>query len=200
MSVLLSLALFLAPHLAPLHFDTGKFNIFQDGKKIGSEEYTISPHDGGYSVEGHTQIKVQDQAFDLKSQMELNTALQTKSYEFQSQGNSIRLNVGDPVSELEYLVGGKSEPHDVRFPVDGAIVDTNFFHHYMILIYRAALGLKSVAAFVPQQLTIGTMTIQTTGDHTWEFDTGNVKVIATTDNEGRMIRLTVPSAKVVVER
>jgi hypothetical protein len=196
MSVLLSLALFLAP----LHFDTGKFNIFQDGKKLGTEEYTLSPHDGGYTVEGHTELKVQDKVFDLKSEMELNESLQVKSYEFHSEGSTIRLTVGDPVSNLEYTVAGKSEPHDVRFPANGAIIDANFFHHYMILLYRAELGLKSVAVFVPQQLTIGTMTIEATGEHTYEMNTGNVKVIATTDKDGKLMRLEVPAAKVIVER
>jgi hypothetical protein len=196
MNALLCLALLLVP----IRAENGRFTIYQDGKKIGTEEFSITPKAGGYLVEGHTQISVQNQVFDLKSRMELNDALRLKEYEFQSQGNSIRLKVADPISELEYVVNGQKEPRDVRFPGDGIIIDDNFFHHYSILLYRAATGLSTVPAFVPQQMTIGPITVRDTGNHTYELDSGNLKVMATTDMEGRLIRLTVPDAKVVVER
>lgn len=47
---------------------------------------------------------------------------------------------------------------------------------------------------------VGQVTVRSLGNRTYEFDTGNIKATATADAEGRLIRLTVPDAKVVVER
>lgn len=135
MNILLSLALLFIPIKA----ETGRFTIYQDGKKIGTEAFSIMPTARGYIAEGRTRISSGPQTADLKSRMELNEALSPTSYEYQSQGNIIRLKVADPVSELQYIVDGKTETQDVRFSVEGVIIDNNFFHHYALLLYRAGL-------------------------------------------------------------
>lgn len=196
MNVLLTLVLLLVP-IKP---ETGHFTIYQDGKKIGTEDFTISLRTGGYVAQGRTQLSVGNQNFDLKSRMELDEQLRPTFYEYESKGNIIRLRVGTPTSELEYVVGGKPVPHDVRFPSNGAIIDDNFFHHYLLLLYRAGVTASSIPTFVPQQLTLGTLNVRSTGNHTYEIETSDVKLTATTDADGRMIRLTRPDAKVIVER
>ncbi len=198
MNVLFSLLLLVAP----LRMETGKFTIYQAGTKIGTEEFTITPRTGGYLVEGHTVITTADQKADLKSRMELNEALKLTSYEFQSAIGSIKLKVDTPLSELEYITDGEKHTDDIRFPPDGAVVDTNFFHHYEILLYRvaAAKGAGIIPTFVPQDLQLAPLTIKSTSPNSFEIDSGSVRVIATTDKEGKLIKLTVPDAKVVVER
>ena len=186
--------------LAPIKTESGQFTIYQDGKKIGTEEFSVSQRSGGYLALGHTQVSVDNQTFDLRSRMELDQQLKTTFYEFQSKGNIVRLKVGKPVSELEYTLDGKIQPHHVNFPADGAILDDNFFHHYLILLYRAGAQETTIATFVPQQMTLGAVTIRPTGNRTFEIETSNVKLVATTDPDGRLVRITVPGAKVVVER
>jgi len=197
MNILLSLFVLLVS-IKP---EVGRLTIYQNGKAIGTEEFKITPKPGGYFVEGQT-ILTMPQKVALKSKMELNEALIPTSYEFESGGSSIKMKVESPVSELEYSVNGQKEGSDVRFPKDGAIIDSNFFHHYALLLYRISgvKGSTTLSAFVPQQLELGPITVKSLGDNTFEFDTGNVKVKARTDNEGRLIRLEVPDAKVVVER
>jgi len=198
MNILFSLLLLLAP----IRMETGRFTIYQDGRKIGTEDFSITPRTGGYLVEGHTVITTTNQSADLLSHMELNEALKPTFYEFTSLAGSIRLKVDTPTSQLEYSFQGDRQSEDIRFPDDGVIVDTNFFHHYAILLYRIAgkSGTTSVSAFAPQELQLGSMKVRNTGSNTYEFDTGSLKVTATTDKEGRLTRLTVPQAKVVVER
>ena len=87
-----------------------------------------------------------------------------------------------------------------RGDADGAILDDNFFHHYLILLYRAGAQETTIATFVPQQMTLGAVTIRPTGNRTFEIETSNVKLVATTDPDGRLVRIAVPGAKVVVER
>ena len=117
----------------------------------------IVPQRGGYVAEGRTVITSGTQSVDLKSRMELDDALLPKSYEFESRGNVVKLKVDAPLSELEYASQGKKQSDTVRFPKDGVIVDSNFFHHYALLLYRlgAALGPSTVSAFVPQTLELG---------------------------------------------
>src|ERR1051326_305200 len=176
--------------------------IYQDAKKIGTEEFTITPRSGGYSVEGHTVISDGAQSTDLKSRMELDAALKLTSYEFTSSVGSIRLKVDKPLSQLEYSFRGDKQSEDIRFPDDGVVLDTNFFHHYAILLNRIAgkSGTISVRAFVPQELRLGSMTVRSVAANTFEIETASLKATATTDKDGRLIRLAVPDAKVVVER
>jgi len=198
MNVLLSLLVLLAP----LRMETGRFTIYQDGKEIGTEDFTITPKKGGYNVEGHTLISDSHQNADLKSTMELNDALKVLSYSFDSALGSIKLRVDSPISQLEYTLQGEKHSEDIRFPEDGVIIDTNFFHHYAILVYRVAskTGATTLPAFAPQELQLGSMMIRNLGYNGYEMDTGGVKVKATTDKDGRLIRLEFPDAKVVVER
>jgi hypothetical protein len=186
--------------LLPIQAGSGQFTIYQNGIKIGTEEFSISLRQGGYVAEGRTRLSVGNQNFDLRSRMELNNDLKPTFYEYQSRGNVIRLKIDHPVSELEFTVDGKTQPHDIRFPADGIILDDNFFHHYLILLYRPGIAGASVSAFVPQQMTLGPLMVRRTGEQTYELETSNVKAIATTDLNGRLVRLTVPEASVVVER
>ena len=43
-------------------------------------------------------------------------------------------------------------------------------------------------------------TVRSTGPRSFELDVCDVKPQATTDGDGRLMRLTVPDAKVVIER
>jgi hypothetical protein len=196
MSILLSLFLAVA---APV-IERGEFTIYQSGKKIGTEEFSITAERGGYVAEGRTRISAPNQSFDLRSRMDLDAQLRLTFYEYESKGNVIRVKVQQPLSELQYTVNGKTEPDEVRLPPDSVIVDHNFFHHYLILLYRAGISGTTVPAFVPQDRTVGALSVRQTGERTFEVQTENLKIVATTDAQGRMIRLTAPEANVVVER
>ncbi len=182
--------------------EMGRLTILQDGKKVGTEDFTITPRKGGYLVEGHTVMTEGGQTLDLKSAMELNEALLLTSYEYKSSASTITLKVGSPTSQLETVVHGQKSGDDVRFPAEGVILDSNFFHHFAILLYRSAsyTNVLTVPAFVPQELQLAPITVRSVGPNSYEIDTGNVKVKATTDKDGRLLRLAVPDAKVVVER
>src|SRR5690349_12159198 len=105
---------------APLRMEVGRFTIYQDGKKIGTEDFTITPRNGGgYLVEGHTLINTPEQKADLKSHMELDDALKPTAYEFKSEVGSIALKVGTPLSQIDYSFQGDKQSEDIRFPDDG---------------------------------------------------------------------------------
>ncbi len=192
MNFLLSLALLLVPIKA----ENGQFNILQDGRKIGSEQYSISKAQNGYRVEGRTTIGNDN----ISSKMDLDDKLIPTFYEYSKGKGTIRVKVMDPLSELESVIDGEASSVDFRFPERGIILDTNFFHHYLLLLYRFQMGEAMFSVFIPQTMGIGSVSVKATGPRTFSLDTGDVKLEAMTDADGRLVRLTVPDAKVVIER
>jgi hypothetical protein len=192
MSILLSLLLLLAP----IRAEHGRFNITKDGRKIGTDEFTVTMQGTNYTIDG--KVTIGDVI--ITSQMQLNDKLMPISYEAASGEGKMKISIASPVSELETVVGGDTSSADFRFPDGGVILDNNFFHHYLILLYRAQTGQDSFSVFVPQDRSIGSATVRSTGAHSFDLQVGDLKMQATTDAEGKLIKLTVPSANVVVER
>jgi hypothetical protein len=192
MNVLLSLFLLLAP----VKVEHGRFNIMKDGKKIGVDDFTVAMHGSNYEIDSKTTIG----DLTITSKMELNEKLAVLSYEASNREGTIRVKVGSPISELQTVVGGETSSADFRFPDGGVILDNNLFHHYLILLYRAQAGQNNFTVFVPQDMSIGTASVRSTGPRAYDLEVGEVKMKATTDADGSLIKLTVPSANVVVER
>ena len=181
--------------------DNGTFTIYQDGKKVGTEEFSLNRGRGGYVADGRTRVTVGSETYDLRSHMELDDQLRPTFYEYQRQGSSIRLTIRKGgVSDLEYTVAGKTSPQDIRFPEDGVIVDNNFFHHYLLLLSRAGRTSVTLPAVVPQSGALGQISVRSAGTGKYEIETDNLKLLAITDNDGRLLRITDPSGKVIVER
>jgi len=192
MNVLLSLVLLLAP----VKIEHGRFNVIKDGKRIGTEEFSVTKQGVGYVIDAKTTIG----DLTISSKMEMDDKLAPTSYEASSREGTMRVRVASPISELQTVVGGETSSADFRFPDGGVILDNNFFHHYLILLYRAQAGRNTFPVFVPQDRSIGAATVRSTGPRTYELEFGDVKMQATTDADGALIKLTVPTANVVVER
>ena len=192
MNLLLSVLLLLAP----VKIEHGRFNILKDGKKIGTDEFSIVKNSAGYSMDGKTSIG----DLTISSKMELNDRLEPTYYEASSREGTIRVKVVSPISELQTIVAGETSSADFRFPEGGIILDNNFFHHYLMLLYRVQAGQNTLPVFVPQDKSVGSATVRSTGARTYDLEVGDVKMQATTDADGSLIKLTVPSASVVVER
>jgi hypothetical protein len=191
-NVLFSLLLLLAP----VKVEHGQFTILKDGKKIGSEDFAISRRGMGYLIEGKTTIGEST----VSSQMELDDKLNVASYQVSSSQGSIAVKVTSPVSELQSVVNGETSTADFRFPEGGVILDDDFFHHYLILMYRVQAGQNSFSVFVPREMRNGSATVRRTGPGKYDLEVGEVRLQATTDGDGRLTRLVVPAANVVVER
>jgi hypothetical protein len=184
--------------LAPITPETARFTIRQDGRTVGTEEFTIRSVGKGYVAEGKTQLV--GEPSPLSSRMELDENLNPISYEYKKGPGTIRLKIDKPLSEMTVSEGGAGSSTDVRFPDDGAILDSNFFHHYLILLYRVKGGDQRFGVFVPQEMQVGQARVRQTGNRTYALEVGDVKLEATVDSAGKLMRLAVPAAKVVVER
>ena len=118
--------------LAPITPETARFTIRQDGRTIGTEEFTIRARDKGYVAEGRTQLAGDPSA--LTSRMELDENLNPTLYEYTHGLGKIRIKIGSPLSEMTVGERGSDSSTEFRFPDGAAILDTNFFHHYLLLL------------------------------------------------------------------
>src|SRR5262245_6454655 len=97
--------------LATIVPETGRFKIYQNGKKVGSEEFTISPRNGGgYLAEARTELV--GESTPITSRMELDAQLNPTSYEYQRGAAAIRITIGKPVSEYVAVTDGKESEID----------------------------------------------------------------------------------------
>jgi len=184
--------------VAPVVPESGRFTIRQDGRTIGTERFTIQSTAKGYVAEGRTELTGNPNP--ILSRMELDENLSPVSYSYTNGPAGLRIKVQSPASELIVVERGAESSTEFRFPEGGSIVDNNFFHHYLLLLYRARAADQRISVFVPQDMQAGQARVRSTGNRTFELEVGDVKLEATVDGEGRLQRLTVPSAKVVVER
>ena len=90
MSILTLAATFML--LGPVTLESGRFTITQDGKKIGSEQFTISARpEGGYIAEA--KIQLSGESTVQSSRMELDEKLKPISYEYTRGKGAIRLRI-----------------------------------------------------------------------------------------------------------
>jgi hypothetical protein len=184
--------------LAPVVTESGRFTIRQNGRLVGSEEFSVRAQNKGFVVEGKTKLEGDPET--LTSRMELDENLNPTSYEYTHGKGTIRIKVDSQSSELSVVENGQPSKTSFRFPKGASIVDNNFFHHYLILLYRVKGAEEVFEIFVPQDMRAGLAKVRSTATRTYALEVGEVNLQATVDERGRMIRLEVPSAKVVVER
>lgn len=183
-----------------LQTGSGEFTISLDGQRIGTEEFSISRTAGGFVATGRTRLRVNGQNVEAQSRMELDASLNPTSYEFRSGNRNLQMEIGDPVTNVRVTIDGEVTSYQILFPAGAVIIDDNFFHHYALLMERVGDQGGEVEVFVPQQLTVGTVQVRPVGDGTWDLITENLSLRASTDGEGRLVRLVGLNSNVVVER
>lgn len=179
---------------------SGEFTISVNGMTLGSEQFSILRSDGGFVATGRTRLRVNGGSVEAESRMRLDAELNPLSYEYTSGGQSLRLDIGAEVARVEVTVDGEATSYDIVFPAGGMIVDDNFFHHYLLLLDRVGEDGGSLQVFVPQQLTVGMIEVRPAGERTYDLTTENLRLRASTDAEGRLVRLVGLDTNVVVER
>jgi hypothetical protein len=107
-----------------------------------------------------------------------------------------------------------AHPYDQTFSFGTplvAILDNNLYHQYAVLarIYDwSKRGVQTLPVLIPQELTPGSITVESTGSasadgKTYEglkVTTSDLEILLLLDSNHRLMRLEVPSAKVSVIR
>src|SRR6266403_564610 len=207
------------PTSGPVVFaqDKGKLTIKLGGQTVGHEEFEIAPSGGGWLAKGTAEIKPPEGA---SSKVSGSLTLQGNgapiSYDWSAQTektNGAHVLFANGVASITLeMQGARPFQQDLSFgsPMI-AVLDNNLYHQYAVLarIYDWSKGgVQTFPVIIPQELTPGSITVQSTGSasadgKTFEglkVNTSDLEILLLLDGNHRLMRLEVPDAKVSVIR
>lgn len=197
--------------------DKGKFTIKLDGQTVGHEEFEISPSGGGWTAKGTTDFKPPATApVKVTGMLVLQADGAPISYQWSSQAektNGAHILFANGVAKITLeMEGARPFEQDLSFGAPLiAVLDNNLYHQYAVLarVYDwSKRGAQSFPVLIPQELTPGSINVESTGSasadgKTYEglkVSTSDLEVLLLLDSNHRLMRLEVPAAKVSVTR
>ena len=196
--------------------DKGNFKILVNGQQMGKEEFEISPSGGDWVAKGTSEVQSTDGVMHVSGTLQLHADGTPVSYEWSTQGAkkaSATIGFSGPTATIELRLEGR-RPFTQQFTFNSpqiAMLDNNLYYQYAVLarLYdRDKKGVQTFSVLVPQELTPGSLTVESLG----EQDSGGGKkleelVVKTEDLEvdlfldgGRLVRIVAPSTNAEIVR
>jgi hypothetical protein len=197
--------------------DKGKFTIQLDGKSVGHEEFELAQDGGGWTAHSTTDIAPPEAgSARVSGTLTMQPDGAPISYQWQSQAektNGARILFANGVAKITLqMQGAHPFEQDMSFgsPMI-AVLDNNLYYQYAVLarIYDWTKGgAQTLPVLIPQELTPGSITVESMGSVTAKgktYDglrvaTSDLEVMLYLDKNHRLERLEVPAAKVCVVR
>jgi hypothetical protein len=197
--------------------DKGKLSIKLGGQTVGHEEFEIAPSGGGWLAKGTAEIKPPEGVSSkVSGALRLGADGAPISYNWSAQAektNGAHVLFANGVASITLeMQGARPFQQDLTFnsPLI-AVLDNNLYHQYAVLarIYDWSKGgVQTFPVIIPQELTPGSITVQSTGSATADGKTyeglrvtsSDLEILLLLDSNHRLMRLEVPEAKVSVIR
>jgi hypothetical protein len=197
--------------------DKGKFNILLDGASIGREEFEIEPSGATWIAKGSTSMKTPDgKSSKVTGTLSLQPDGAPLSYDWAAQtdkSNSAHIMFVNGVAKTTLQMQGAApyqQENSFGSPLI-AVLDNNLYHQFEILAHIYdwnKKGAQTLPVLIPQELTPGTISVESTGTATaggksyerLKATTSDLEILLYLDSSHKLIRLEVPSAKVAVVR
>lgn len=197
--------------------DRGKFNILLDGKSIGYEDFEIVPNGGEWIAKGTTHLAVEGSPpTTVTGTLTLQPNGVPLSYDWTSQAektNGAHIVFENGVAKITLQIqGARPFQQDLTFNSPLVVVlDNNLYHQYSILAHVydwSRRGSQTFSVLIPQQLTPGTITVDSAGSLTADgktyeglkVTTNDIELLLYLDNNHRLMRLEVPASKAAIVR
>lgn len=213
---------FLAPSIvsaadkkAPLVPDKGKFRIMVNGQAVGKEEFEINPSGADWSAHGSSEITTPQGATKVTGTLAFHPDGSPIHYDWSTQGlkkASSAIAFSGTAASIELrMEGARPFAQDFTFNTTLVVVlDNNLYHQYELLarLYdRDAKGAQTFTVLVPQEMTPGSVTVDSMGKQ----DSGGKLLeelrVRTEDNEidlyldgQKLMRVVAPSANAEIVR
>lgn len=195
--------------------DKGKFRILVGGQEQGKEEFEIAQADGNWVAHGSTEIQTPQGTTHVNGTLTFQPDGTPVRYEWSTQGAkkasaSVAFTGATASSEL-HIEGARPFTQQFTFPTPRVVVlDNNLYHQYAVLarLYDwQQKGVQTFSVLVPQDLTPGSVTVESLGKQ----DVGGAKLeelrVKTEDLEldlyldsQRLVRIVVPSSNAEIIR
>src|SRR5256712_8703515 len=197
--------------------DKGKLTIKLGGQTVGHEEFEIAPSGGSWVAKGTAEIRPpESSASRVSGSLTLQPDGAPISYEWTAQAektNGAHILFANGVAKITLeMQGARPFEQDLSFASPlVAVLDNNLYHQYAVLarIYDwSKRGAQQLPVLIPQELTPGTITVESTGSassggRSYEglrVTTSDLEILLLLDSNHKLMRLEVPSAKVAVVR
>lgn len=197
--------------------DKGKLTIKLDGQTVGREDFEIAPSGAGWRAKGTADIKpLEGPASKISGTLTLQPDGAPISYEWTAQAektNGAHILFANGVAKITLEMQG-ARPFEQTLSFNTplvAVLDNNLYHQYAVLarVYDwSKRGAQTLPVLIPQELTPGTITVESTGSASADgksyeglkVTTSDLEILLLLDNSHRLMRLEVPAAKVSVIR
>ena len=151
--------------------DKGRFKILSAGKEFGQEDFEIRQEGNGWMVRGNATLQTAKGATHVNGALELHPDGSPARYEWSTDGDkkasatvtfsgaaaSIALDLANTPPYTQELTFGS---------VPVAVLDNNLYDQYAVLagLYDwSKKGVQSFSVLVPQELTPGTVSVESLG-------------------------------------
>ena len=201
--------------------DKGKFRILQHGAEVGTEEFDLTPAGNAsahtWMAHGEAVIRIPGGG-ETRSSGRLSLAADGAPVHYdwtaQAQKKSVgAVNFDHGTAKCSItLAGGPPVMQDFKFNSPRiAVLDNNLYDQYGLLgrLYDwKAKGTQTFPVVIPQDMTPGTITVESLGTkdagnsslEALKIRSADLEISAYFDAKRRLMRLEVPSAMVVVIR
>jgi len=197
--------------------DKGKFRILLDGQPVGSEEFEISRSGDTWTARGSTSAHAPGGA-NIKATGQLNLSSDGSPIRYEWSAEALKKATGvvefdSGTAKCSANLGAASPMmKDFKFSTPHiAVLDNNLYHQYAVLaqIYDWKSGGKQTfPVVIPQDLTPGSISVESIGPQQVESATYETLRVSSTDLEillyldasHHLVRLEVPSSKVIIQR
>ncbi len=210
-------ALAATPPSVSLAADKGRFRISANGQPLGTEEFEIRPNGDHWLAQGTTDVKpAQGAATRVTSRLVLQADGTPVSYNWSTEGAkkaSADISFQGNVATIVLRVEG-AKPFTQQFTFSSpqiVVLDNNAYNQYAVLarLYdRAKMGVQTFSVLVPQEMTPGSVTVESLGEisagtgklEELRVKTADLEVDLYLDSSQRLMRLVAPASNAEVVR
>lgn len=195
--------------------DKGSFRIMVNGQQMGKEEFDISPSGGDWIAKGTSEIQSAGEMTHVSGTLQLHADGTPVNYEWSTEGAkkaSATITFNGPVATIELHLEGR-RPFTQQFTFASpqiAVLDNNLYYQYAVLarLYdREKKGVQTFSVLVPQELTPGSITVESLGEQNTNGKKLEELLVKTEDLEvdlyldgPRLVRIVAPSNNAEIVR
>ena len=204
-----------ANKLPPLVADKGKFKIMVNGQAVGKEEFEIAPAGADWTAHAISELQTPQGVTKVNGTLTVHPDGTPVHYDWSTQGlkkaSSTIAFSGTGASVELHIEGARPFAQDFTFNTPlVSVLDNNLYHQYELLarLYdREAKGSQTFSVLVPQEMTPGSVTVDSLGKQ----DAGGKQLeelrVRTEDYEidlyldgQKLMRLVAPAANAEIVR
>lgn len=208
-----------AAALAP---DKGTFRILVNGEQVGKEDFDVASDGAKWTLRGETEIHAGKTVTHITGALTLRPDGTPVHYEWSTQGSktaSAKVDFAGPTVTIQLSVPSagsdpaKAQPFKQQFTFSSpniAVLDNNLYDQFAVLADLYDWNKKGAQTFpvlVPQELTPGSATVESMGQHEFNGKKFEELRVTTQDNEidlyldgSRLMAISVPGANAEILR